>query len=225
VRLSFIDVDSAKVLCVTLILCELLSVEELWFRLSLTLPEVDVDGSMAVTLTEKLEFSVELSEAVLGRVEIWVVLSAVVKGTVVLGIMLKLAVLELSIELWRILCDAVELSRELCVVLSIEDVVLEIFVAVSEFSVVDPALELSVVDSFLTPDIEDEATSLPVPVVDSIIVEEGPASLVVSIPLVDINVLELLVGDAVVLSAVNIGEDAASLVCSDIDCAVEEVPA
>jgi len=80
----------------------------------------------------------------------------------VLGIMLKLAVLELSIELWRILCDAVELSRELCVVLSIEDVVLEIFVAVSEFSVVDPALELSVVDSFLTPDIEDEATSLPV---------------------------------------------------------------
>ena len=225
VRLSCIDVDSAKVLCVTLILCELLSVEELWLRLSLTLPEVDVDGSMAVKLTEKLEFSVELPEAVPGSVEIWVVLSAVDKGTVVLGIVLKLAVLELLIELRLILCDIVELSRELCVVISIEDVVLEIFVAVPEFSVVDPALEILVVGSFLTPDIEDEATSVPVPVVDSIIVEEGPASLVVSIPLVDINVLELLVGDAVVLSAVNIEEDPASLVCSDVNSAIEEVPA
>ena len=54
---------------------------------------------MAVILTEALEFSVELPEVVPGGVEIWVVLSTVEKRAVVLVIMLKAAVLELSPEL------------------------------------------------------------------------------------------------------------------------------
>ena len=108
--------------------------------------------------------------------------------------------------------------------LSIEDVVLAIFVAVLKFSTVDPTLELSVLDTLPTPDVEEEANSLPVSVVDSILVEEGPNSPVVSISLVDTNVLKLPVGDAVVLSTINVKEDPASLLFSDVDCAVEEVP-